>query len=266
MTMAAPSHSEIQTLLSESAHDPAMCPKLEAYVRAQVAAVASTLVASDSPYCFDANRTLIKLYQFFPHLEGEAGMTLTALAAFLALLQFPSTDFLALGCLIPERAQAAEPMATLVRCAELLEACRFAEFWPAFRRLGIPEYGARPGDSTVSDDRRLLSHAVNGPAAADTLRGHVLRMLARTYRRAPLATVLVALDLADGDALVAFGRAKVAMADGAGTTPIVEKVEGEFVTFAASADNTKRGGSAYKEGVSYDDVATMMRTTALRGQ
>eukprot|EP01083_Nonionella_stella_P052105 138386_1 len=121
---ASLSHSEIQTLLSESAYDPAVCPKLEAYVRAQVSAVASTLVASESPdvqYCFDANRTLIKLYQFFPHLEGELGMTITALAAFLALLRFPATDFMALSCLIPERVQSIEPCATLVRCAELLE-------------------------------------------------------------------------------------------------------------------------------------------------
>ena len=113
-----PAHHEIQTLLTESAYDPAIVTKLEAYVRAQVSAVASTLVASESPdvqYSFDANRTLVKLYQFFPHLEGEVGITITALAAFLALLQFPETDFMALGCLIPERVQSMEPCATLVR-------------------------------------------------------------------------------------------------------------------------------------------------------
>ena len=100
------SHVEIQTLLAESAYNPAITPQLEKYVRAQVSAVSSTLVASESPnvqYCFDANRTLIKLYNFFPHLEGEQGINITALAAFLALLQFPNTDFMALTCLIPER-------------------------------------------------------------------------------------------------------------------------------------------------------------------
>ena len=267
-TMAHLSHDEIQTLLSTSAHDPAACPQLEAYVRAQVSAVASPLAASESPevrYSFDANRTLIKLYQSHPHLEGTAGMTLTALAAFLALLRFPDTDFLALGCLIPERVQAAEPCATLVRCAELLERCQFAEFWPEFRRLGIPEYGARDGEAP-SGERRLLSDAVNGPTASHRLRASLVRALARTYRTAPLPAVLAALDLQDADALRAFVAKVSAEEDEDGGGPAVEEVAGDVVTFAASAENTKRGGSAYKEGVGYDDVAAMMATTALRGQ
>lgn len=268
---ASISHSEIQTLLAESAYDPSVCPKLEAYVRAQVSAVASTLVASESPdvqYCFDANRTLIKLYQFFPHLEGELGMTITALAAFLALLQFPETDFMALSCLIPDRVQTSEPCATLVRCAELLESCQFSEFWPEFRKLGIPEYGAREGETVVSEDRKLLSNAVNGSTACIQIRSNMIRMLARTYRSAPLSVVLAALDLKDGNSLTEFGSRVMSSPDGVSgsenETPIVEKVEGDVVTFAASADNTKRVGSAYKEGVSYDQVAAMMSKTALR--
>mmetsp|Transcript_24625 Transcript_24625/g.53098 ORF Transcript_24625/g.53098 Transcript_24625/m.53098 type:complete len:270 (-) Transcript_24625:60-869(-) len=267
---ASLSHSEIQTLLSESAYDPSVCPKLEAYVRAQVSAVASTLVASESPdvqYCFDANRTLIKLYQFFPHLEGELGITITALAAFLAMLRFPETDFTALSCLIPERVQSMEPCATLVRCAELLESCQFSDFWPEFRKLGIPEYGAREGETVVSADRKLLSNAVNGSSASSQIRSNMIKMLARTYRSAPLSLVLAALDLKDAESLKSFGSTVMSVEEGSeNETPIVEKVEGDFVTFAASADNTKRVGSAYKEGVSYDDVAAMMSKTALRGQ
>lgn len=265
--MASLSHSEIQTLLSTSAYDPAVCPKLEAYVRAQVSAVASSLVASetDVQYYFDANRTLIKLYQFFPHLEGELGMTITALAAFLALLQFPGTDFMALTCLIPDRVQSMEPCATLVRCAELLESCQFSDFWPEFRKLGIPEYGAREGETVVSEDRKLLSNAVNGSNASTQIRSNIIQMLARTYRSAPLKLVLAAVDLKDGGSLKSFGIKCMVSIDGV-ETAVVEKVEGDLVTFAASADNSKRVGSAYKEGVSYDDVAAMMSKTALRGQ
>lgn len=270
---ASLSHSEIQTLLAESAYDPNVCPKLEAYVRAQVSAVASSLVASESPdvqYCFDANRTLIKLYQFFPHLQGELGMTITALAAFLALLRFPETDFMALSCLIPERVQSMEPCATLVRCAELLESCQFSDFWPEFRKLGIPEYGAREGETVVSDDRKLLSNAINGSNASNQIRENIINMLARTYRSAPLSLVLAALDMKDAESLKAFGSKVMLSAEGSSgsenETPIVEKIEGDLVTFAASADNTKRVGSAYKEGVGYDDVAAMMSKTALRGQ
>lgn len=269
---ASLSHSEIQTLLSDSAYDPTICPKLEAYVRAQVSAVASTLVASESDvqYCFDANRTLIKLYQFFPHLEGELGMTITALAAFLALLQFPETDFMALSCLIPERVQSMEPCATLVRCAELLESCSFKDFWPEFRKLGIPEYGARDGETVVSADRKLLSNAVNGSTASNQIRSNMIKMLARTYRSAPLKLVLAALDLKDAASLTAFGSNVMVSSEGASgsenETSIVEKVEGDFVTFAALADNSKRVGSAYKVGVSFDAVSAMMSKTALRGQ
>ena len=261
------SHSEIQDLLNSSAYDPNNVSKLETYVRAQVSAVASSIAASELnvKYSFDANRTLVKLYQFFPHLEGEQGITITALAAFLALLQFPSTDFMALSCLIPERVQSLEPCATLVRCAELLEACQFSEFWPEFRKLGIPEYGAREGE-TVSDDRKLLSNAVNGTSASNQIRSNMIKMLASTYLSAPLSVVLAALDLKDEASLLSFGS-KVMVSAGEGSeneVAIVDKIEGGFVTFAASANNTKRAGSDFKEGVKYDAVAAMMRKTALR--
>jgi translation initiation factor 3 subunit K len=280
-TMSAPSsltHSEVQTLLSSSAYDPSVIPKLETYVRSQVMAVASTLIASESPdvrYSFDANRTLIKLYQFFPHLEGGNVIDVTGLAYFLSLLHFPSTDFVALCCLVPERVQSTEPCATLVHCANLLESCDFALFWPEFRKLGIPEYGISEIGGAVGDDRRLLSNAVNGPIASNTLRTNVVRMLARTYRTAPLSMVLGALDLKDANSLMEFGSNVYFLSEGGGTegedgtttnTPIVEGVEGDVVTFALTSDNTKRVGSAYKGGVSYDDVATMMSKSALRGQ
>lgn len=248
------SHSEIQTLLSESAYDPSVCTTLENYVRAQVSAVASTLVASESPnvqYSFNANRTLIKLYQFFPHLEGEAGITITALAAFLALLQYPATDFMALSCLIPERVQTFEPCATLVRCADLLESCQFKDFWPEFRKLGIPEYGAREGEGelSVSEDRKLLSNAVNGSTASDLIRLNMVQMLSRTYRSVSLSLVLSALDLKCVDSLTAFSDKH---------NGIIEGVEGDMVTFAASVDNTKRVGSTFKEGVKINEIVAMM--------
>mmetsp|Transcript_11210 Transcript_11210/g.23636 ORF Transcript_11210/g.23636 Transcript_11210/m.23636 type:complete len:278 (+) Transcript_11210:110-943(+) len=269
------SYGEIQALLAESAYDPAIVQKLEAYVRAQVSAVASTLVASETPdvqYSFDANRTLVKLYHFFPHLEGELGMTITALAAFLALLQFPETDFMALCCLIPERVQSTEPCATLVRCAELLESCQFSEFWPEFRKLGIPEYGAREGETVVSDDRKLLSNAVNGTSASNKIRSNMIQMLAKTYRSAPLSHVLAALDLKDVDSLKAFGTKVMLMLDSAevgneeNEVPVVEKVEGDVVTFAANPDNSKRNRSGFKEGANYCDISSMMAKFALHGQ
>ena len=57
----------------------------------------------------------------------------------------------------------------------------------------------------------------------------------------------------------------VSMGEGSeNETAVVEKIEGGFVVFAASSDNTKRIGSDFKEGVKYDTVAAMMSKTALR--
>ena len=136
--------------------------------------------------------------------------------------------------------------------------------------MGIPEYGAREGETVVSEDRRLLSNAVNGPTASIQIRSNMIKMLARTYRTAPLSVVLGALDLKDAASLKAFGAKVTLTVEGASgsenETPIVEKIEGDFVTFTACPENSKRVGSAFKEGVSYDDVAAMMSKTALRGQ
>ena len=160
------------------------------------------------------------------------------------------------------------------RCAELLESCQFSEFWPEFRKLGIPEYGACEGETIVSDDRRLLSNAVNGSSASNQIRSNMIKMMAKTYRSAPLPLVLAALDLKDAESLKSFSSKVMLLAESgegnvAGSeneTLVVEKVEDSLVTFAVSVDNTKRGRSAFKEGVNYDDVSAMMSKTALRGQ
>lgn len=100
----APSLEEIQALIKTSAYSAEIVPQLVEYARAQASGSAA--------YCADANRTLIKLYTFFPHLEDENTIALVLL---LALVQFPSTDILTLSCLIPERVQAREPCVTILR-------------------------------------------------------------------------------------------------------------------------------------------------------
>lgn len=158
---------------------------------------------------------------------------------------------MALSCLIPERVQTFEPCATLVRCADLLESCQFKDFWPEFRKLGIPEYGAREGEGelSVSEDRKLLSNAVNGSTASDLIRLNMVQMLSRTYRSVSLSLVLSALDLKCVDSLTAFSDKH---------NGIIEGVEGDMVTFVASVDNTKRVGSTFKEGVKINEIVAMM--------
>jgi hypothetical protein len=95
----------IQSLLqSASAYSVDTIPKLEAHVDAQV--------AGSAPYHSDANRTLVKLYQFFPASTNEKQL---ARILTLSLSEFPSTDLLALLCMIPEETQESEPIAGIIR-------------------------------------------------------------------------------------------------------------------------------------------------------
>ena len=85
--MSGPTYDDVVKLLGHSAYNPAIVPQLEAYVKAQA--------SSKAPYYFNANRTLVKLYQFFPHLS--AGDEIISLVLFLALVEFPTTVFCALA-------------------------------------------------------------------------------------------------------------------------------------------------------------------------
>jgi hypothetical protein len=96
---------EIKTLIeqqSQSVYNPESVPKLEAYVTAQV--------AGQAPYYFDANRILVKLHSFYPETINDS---VTAQILILSLTEFPSTDLLALLCLVPN--QTGEPTATIIR-------------------------------------------------------------------------------------------------------------------------------------------------------
>ena len=96
---------EIKALLedqSQSLYNPDNVAKLEAYVTAQV--------SGKAPYYFDANRVLLKLYSFYPESANDS---ITAQVLLLSLLEFPSTDLLALLCLVAN--QTGEPTATIVR-------------------------------------------------------------------------------------------------------------------------------------------------------
>ena len=153
------------------------------------------------------------------------------------------------------------------RCSELLESCRFSSFWPEFRKLGIPEYGSDPG-TDVSEDRKLLANAVNGSKCSNTIRENMIRTLGKVYKTASLKTILQALDLKDEATLMSFAS-KIMIGSSEGEeneTSIVEKVENGFVVFASCVENSKRAGSAFKEGVGYGDIAKMMMESKIRGQ
>jgi hypothetical protein len=121
----------------------------------------------------------------------------------------------------------------LYRCAELLEACQFADFWQVFGQI---ETEAAASDS--------MKKAAASPETQSKLRKSILSLLAHTYRTAPLAMVLAALNVSSLNA----------------DDAMVASVSGGTVTFVASPDNTKRS-RVFKEGVNYDAISSMMTKT-----
>lgn len=207
----------VEAILKKSPYASSNQPTLEAYVDAQA--------AGQAPYYMDANRSLLKLYQFFPQKSSDDKVALILL---LALLEFPSTDLLACRYLVPDRIQKAEPCSAILSCASLLEACKFTEFWPAFTSL---------------DGGSALKTLVG--ASTEKMQRAILDVLALTYRTASLSTVLEALNMKSGDELSKLSQ------------PCVEAIDGNFVRFAASADNTKRS-RVFQEGVNYSVISAMM--------
>lgn len=224
-------YETIVGLLEHSAYNPGIVPQLEAYVNAQA--------SNSQQYSFEANRTLLKLYQFFPHLADE---NYISLVLFLTIVEFPSTDCTALCCLIPEKNQSREPCATLIRCADLLETCQFSQFWLTLQQI------------STNTKHASLSAFASSPTTVAKLRRSILTLLSLTYITTPLAVVLSALDLKSSFALKDFlqedGNEHVAAL-------VKEVKEGECVDFMPRKENTRRN-RVFKEGVGFDSIANII--------
>jgi hypothetical protein len=224
-----PTEADIKAILaSPSPYSPSNKPKLEAYLGLQA--------TGNVPYSFDANRILMKLYQFFPTTataeDKEKESTNTALALVLAMLQYPSTtDLLALTCLVPERLQAKEPCAVILRCAALLDSCQFAEFWSVWNTLE-----ANPPAPIAAVPLRQY-HA--------RLQSAICGVLALTYRTAPVSMVVKALNVSSGAELT--GRKDL---------PQIESVDASNVYLKATADNTKR--NRVFQDVDFSSISSLM--------
>lgn len=222
MSQATPTAEEITSLLESSAYSAESIPQLAAYVQAQASGAA--------PYSFAANRALTKLYQIFPDKEDESTIARVLL---LSLLEFPSTDLLALSCLIPERVQTSGSCEAVLRCFDLLDSCQFAAFWTAFDAL------------KEGSDETFTSLAAR---ATEKLSKSIAGVLALSYRSAAASMVVAACNVKSADALASYES--------------VERVEGDSVTFVATAENTKRD-RVFQEGVGFDAISSLMTKAAV---
>ena len=215
-----PTVDAIKALLAQSPYSTSNQAQLEAFVDAQAAGTA--------PYDMDANRSLLKIYQFVPQNSNQSKIAMILL---LSLLEFPSTDCLALSYLLPEKLSKVEPIASILHCASLLDSCKFDEFWKA--------YGG------IAESDGSLKSLLDSNKGTERLQRAVVNVLALSYRTAPLATVLNALNVKSGGDISKLSH------------PNVESVTAETVSFAPTADNTKRN-RVFQEGVNFSAIASMM--------
>ena len=241
MSAEQPTREFVEAKLGKLPSSTAHQVMLEAYVDVQAASVGSDDVSTS--YYFDANRALLKIYQFLPHTADPERIATIVL---LSMMQYPAStgDRLALSYMVPDRMQKVEPTATVLHCGTLLDECRFVPFWEAYSTLTTTL--ATTGTGTT------IHSLITGPGTA-TLQRAILRTLALTYRSAKLDSVLASLNVTSADALVAMKE------------PCVQSVTNGVVTFVATADNTKRS-RVFQEGVSYGAIANMMAKVVARSE
>jgi len=207
----------VEAMLKKSPYSSSNLEILEAYVDAQA--------AGEADYFMDANRSLLKLYQFVPQNLKEEKVAVVLL---LALLEFPSTDLLALRYLIPERVQKSEACSSVLSCSTLLDACKFTEFWPMFMGLG--------GNDAIT---KIIG------TSKEKMQRSIIHVLAMTFRTATLSKVLECTNVTSADELTKL------------QSPCIESVSGDKVSFVPTADNTKRT-RVFQEGVNFSAISAMM--------
>jgi len=238
-----PSPSEIINLLETQTYNPNIVPQLESYLHSQIQPAAGGGDKQPNPYNFQANRTLVKLYQFFPNKAKVENLILVEL---LALVygndaQEASVDFGALGCLISEAVKKEEPFPALIRCAELLDSCQFADFWKAYNTTIIESTNYYPRVSQLAKSKH----------AQTSLRRSILNTLSLALQSTSLTSVLAQLNLDTTDQLKKFVNQH--------TGGILEEIQGDKVVFASKTQNTKRE-KIYQDGggVDYATIRNLM--------
>lgn len=220
----APSASEIDALLRQS-YAPSMVAPLEAYL--------PLMLSGEADYHANAVRTLVKLYQLFPSTSNETNIGYCCLLALLAYQNESSTeDLLAIGYLVPHPMTLREPLATIRRCADQLDACQFTNFWTSLAAL------------TSSSDAMI---ALASQAAVPALQAAILSALALTYKTAPTSVVMESLHVNDPGQFTAH--------------PAVASTDSTTVVFTAGAENTKRQ-RVFQEGVSFTTITGLLQKMA----
>jgi hypothetical protein len=201
------SSSEISAKLSSDRYSPLIIPDLESFLKDQ---------ASGEAYDFEANRTLVKLYQFFP---AQANAEYQLLAATLALIYGNESDVGAILCLIPESVKSSSDSAALIAAVENRDACLFANLFDALEQM-------------ENIDLQSIASLVKSLKAKNSIRASVLETLSLAYKNASTPAVLKHLNLKTEADLKALN------------SNVIQTIDATTVTFTDNADNTKRNRSS----------------------
>ena len=192
-----PAGSVAKLLEGGSRFDVAILPQLEADVDAQ---------CKGESYDLEVCLAVLKLYQFHP---DQLKPPMVAKILIKALMNLPSTDFLTCTYLVPERVLDAAPVSSVCTVANLLESCKFREFWGALEPLRAELLPSTPGfDKAV--------------------RAYILSTFEITYQSVPKAHLVASLGL-KGDSELA------PLVSGKGWT-----LEGDSVKVSLNASNQPR--------------------------
>mmetsp|Transcript_21490 Transcript_21490/g.27094 ORF Transcript_21490/g.27094 Transcript_21490/m.27094 type:complete len:252 (-) Transcript_21490:93-848(-) len=240
--------SEIAALLKTEKYNPEIIPQLESYLESQVQQNVDTTDSPASPYDSNANRTLVKLYQFFPQ---NAQAQYIVLAAALALVYGTATkegslDFGSLGCLINESMKKEEPYPTLIRCADLLDSCQFSEFWSVFHSI-----------ENNSGDYEMVSKLSKSFHAKSALRKSILNTLSLSFKSTKLSYVLGQLDFEkDNESEVLLK----------GESDVVEQFNdaSDSIIFTDNIENTKRNKVNLEGGIDYGMIRGLVMSNQVK--
>ncbi|CAM9541156.1 unnamed protein product, partial [Choristocarpus tenellus] len=111
------SYEALRPVVEHEFFDHRAVSQLEDYLEEQV---------RSKTYEFEANKALLKLYGFFPDLCKD---DMVSLILAKALMNVPSTDFIALMYLVPPPLHRCGPVSSLKQCSEALETAKFVDFW-----------------------------------------------------------------------------------------------------------------------------------------
>ncbi|KAH9085036.1 hypothetical protein LEN26_020771 [Aphanomyces euteiches] len=120
-TAATEKAAAVKAQVEKDCMDESLIGLLEAYVDEQVA----TSVVDE-----EANMTLLKLYAIYPtHTSVDNQQTRAAQILVKGLMNLPSNFFLGASYLVPETLRKSKDIAGLLQAGQLLQTCRFPEFW-----------------------------------------------------------------------------------------------------------------------------------------